>query len=101
MRLFAVLVNAGADPTIEDNRTHNPQYYVDHQNEIAQPSWSKKWSNMILAQSPSPRRKKSERMTAVAGKERTALTKANKEFAKSARRKQRGGNYRVTRNGYF
>ena len=61
MRLYSVLINHGADPSAEDSRGHNPQYYIDHVDEILIPEWSNKWSNMIAAQSPEPRRKKSER----------------------------------------
>lgn len=84
MRLFSVLVNQGADPSLEDGRGHNPQYYMDHPEEILIPEWTNKWSNMIMAQSPSPR--KSQRS------QRSALVKANMEAAKSARRKKREGN---------
>lgn len=57
---------------------------MDHPEEILIPEWTNKWSNMIMAQSPSPR--KSQRS------QRSALVKANMEAAKSARRKKREGN---------
>ena len=90
MRLYSVLINHGADPSAEDARGHNPQYYIDHGDEILIPEWSNKWSNMINAQSP--QRKKSERATAA--KERNALAKSIANAAKSARQKSRAG--RVT-----
>ena len=89
MRLYSVLINHGADPSAEDSRGHNPQYYIDHVDEILIPEWSNKWSNMIAAQSPEPRRKKSERSTAA--KERNALAKTIANAAKSARQKKREG----------
>lgn len=89
MRLFSVLVNAGADPTLEDNRGHNSQYYIDHQNEIVIPEWTNRWSNIMMAQSPTPGQRKAER--SAKAKERSALIKANLEAAKSARRKKRDG----------
>ena len=59
MRMFSVLVNSGADPTLEDCRGHNAQYYMDNQSEIVIPEWTNRWSNMITAQdrSPSPERR--------------------------------------------
>ena len=90
MRLFSVLVNNGADPSVEDARGHNPQYYIDHHSEIIIPEWSNKWSNMIMAQSPEPRRRRSEK--SAAAKERDALAKTIANAAKSARRKKREGN---------
>ena len=87
MRLYSVLINHGADPSAEDSRGHNPQYYIDHVDEILIPEWSNKWSNMINAQSP--HRKKSERATAA--KERNALAKSIANAAKSARQKSRAG----------
>ena len=88
MRMFSVLVNAGADPNLEDARGHNSQYYMDHQEEILIPDWVNRWSSMITAQdrSPSPERRRSERATAKAARQ-SALNKA----AKSARRKKRDG----------
>ena len=89
MRLYSVLINHGADPAAEDARGHNPQYYIDHTDEITIPEWSNRWSNMIMAQSPEPRRKKSERSTAKA--ERNALVQSIAKAAKSARQKKREG----------
>ena len=91
MRLFSVLVNAGADATAEDGRGHNAQYYMDNQGEVTIPEWSKKWSNMIEAQSPPPRRKTIKSEKSAVAKERNALTRANMATAKSARRKKREG----------
>ena len=97
MRIFSVLVNGGADPNAEDGRGHNPQYYMDHPDEIIIPAWTNKWSNMIMAQSPTPQRKKSERSAAAT--QRSALIKANLEAAKSARRKRREGNLKKKHSG--
>ena len=60
--MFSVLVNSGADPTLEDCRGHNAQYYMDNQNEIVIPEWTNRWSNMITAQdrSPSPERRQEQ-----------------------------------------
>ena len=62
MRMFSVLVNSGADPTLEDCRGHNAQYYMDNQSEIVIPEWTNRWSNMITAQdrSPSPERRQEQ-----------------------------------------
>ena len=43
MRMFSVLVNSGADPTLEDHRGHNAQYYMDHQEEIVIPEWTNRY----------------------------------------------------------
>ena len=60
--MFSVLVNSGADPTLEDCRGHNAQYYMDNQSEIVIPEWTNRWSNMITAQdrSPSPERRQEQ-----------------------------------------
>ena len=90
MRMFSVLVNSGADPTLEDSAGHNAQYYMDNQSEVVIPEWTNRWSNMITAQdrSPSPERRRSERQTA---KAKTARASALHKAAKSARRKKRDG----------
>ena len=93
MRLFSVLVNNGADPSVEDVHGHEVKYYIDHADEIIIPEWSNKWSNMIMAQSPEPRRRRSEK--SAAAKERDALAKTIANAAKSARRKKREGNFFV------
>lgn len=80
MRLFSVLVNAGVDPNAEDGFGHNAQYYVDHSNEVVIPEWQAKWSNIALAQSPTPKQKS----------ERSAIAKAE-AAQKSARKKKRDG----------
>jgi len=42
--MHSVLVNAGADPSIEDNMQHTSQYYNDHSDEINIPEWQPKWT---------------------------------------------------------
>jgi hypothetical protein len=59
---------------------------MDHQSEIVIPEWQSKWTNVALAASPTPGRKRSEK---------SAIAKASKasniEAAKSGRKKKRNG----------